>query len=167
MVQEAQVGDADLPNYAVQLIDAYVLEARISRIPGPEGPAATGPLAETAISEPSFTDDRKRLEQVLNGRVSVPYRDGQFMMVIECSILGTFISTEPIDPKAFTGRETIVVLWPYLRASVGELGRMTGLPVPPLPTLDVLSVINARPLDEPTPDPQPRKRRGKAKGPQA
>jgi hypothetical protein len=144
-------GPIDLPHLPVQLVDSYLYEAKVSRSPQSDAEPVTEPTADTAVSEPNYSEDRRQVEQLLSVRLAIPYREGGHLLTIECSVLGTFTSDDPITPDQFTGREALVVLWPYLRAASGELGRMTGLPVPPIPTLDVVNILNAR-TSETAPD---------------
>jgi hypothetical protein len=64
--------------------------------------------------------------------------------VVTCGIEGQFVSEEPLPDDAFERfreREAFVLLWPYIRAAVGEITRMLGVLVPPLPTVDVRSIL--------------------------
>jgi hypothetical protein len=63
---------------------------------------------------------------------------------IDCAIDGTFESEVPLNDDfvaEFINGGAKVILWPYLRAAVGEIARMAEVDAPPLPTLDVLGVL--------------------------
>lgn len=67
---------------------------------------------------------------------------------LRCSVGGVF-RAEPPDAAVmgrFGVREAVVLIYPYLRASVGQIWRISGTQMPPLPTLDtviLLSVLDA------------------------
>lgn len=70
---------------------------------------------------------------------------------IRCVVTGYFSYEGEVDPELlarFQHREAMVLLWPYVRAAVGEIGRMMDIELPPLPTLDVLEVLSG-PAEEP------------------
>lgn len=90
------------------------------------------------------------------------------MADLRCSVAGIFRIDEPdaIYHGRFSSRESVVLIYPYLRASVGQVWRMSGIQVPPMPTLDTLSLLSAidsapgeTPPDVNQPAPRPRKRR--------
>lgn len=132
-----------LPSYDVQLADTYLLEAKLSRGPQIEGESVAGPTAQATISLPQYHDENRRAEQVLSVKLSFPYRNGELVLTVECAVIGVFLSETAITAEEFSPREAMAVLWPYVRATVGELTRMTGLPVPPIPTLDVVRMMTA------------------------
>lgn len=137
----------ELPLYGVQLVDAYLLGSQVSRRSKREGDDE-GPTLEASIGPSQVSDDHKTLDASLGVKVAVPYREAQAYLEIECMLTGRFVSTEERADafwEAFAGREALAVLWPYVRASVGELGRMTGLRVPLLPTLDVKAIAPSSP----------------------
>lgn len=156
----------ELPLYGVQLVDAYLLEGQVSRRAKTEGEDEE-PTLEASPGPSQISDDGKALDASVAVKVAVPYRDGQFRLQIDCSINGRFVSVDPRASMfwdAFAAREALAVLWPYLRAATAELGRMTGLRVPLLPTLDVKAIVPAEQSSSqpkpstPEPDERPRKR---------
>jgi hypothetical protein len=67
-------------------------------------------------------------------------------VTVHCVVIGLFSHGEEVSPsllRRFQHHEAMVLLWPYLRAAVGEIGHMMDLGLPPLPTLDVLKVLQA------------------------
>jgi hypothetical protein len=80
--------------------------------------------------------------------VSVTYRySGTHVVHLFCSVEGDFRSTSKITERRFESfreREAFVLLWPYLRASIGELARMLEIRMPPLPVLDVRRVVGPK-----------------------
>jgi len=150
-----------LPLYGVQLVDTYLLDAQVSRRPKTDEDE-DGPTLEASQGPSLASEDEKTLDASISVKLAVPYRDGEYRLEILCSVTGRFVSTEPKTSTfwdAFAGREALAVLWPYLRASVGELGRMTGLRVPMLPTLDVKAIV---PTPRLTPEPGPDAPKGRA-----
>ncbi len=134
--------DPALPLFSTQLRDAYLFEASIKRREKqPED--ASAPTLNATLDPPRPGSDANSFSQMLRVAIGVPFNEGAALLELSCTYDGVFASsTTPLtqaEIDAMASRTTMVLLWPYLRAGVAELGRMTGIPVPPLPTLDVLS----------------------------
>ena len=133
----------NLPLYGVQLVELDPLDARLLRREKRERDP-DGPTLEASLGGWHADEDQKTVDVIVAVKTLVPYRDGDYYLELDCSVNGRFVSAEarlPVFWDAFAGREALAVLWPYLRAAAGELGRMTGLPVPVLPTLDVGAIV--------------------------
>jgi hypothetical protein len=152
-----------LPLYDVQLRDAYLLDARVERRARTKGDP-DAPALDASVRAISPAADRTALDMGLGAKVLVPYNDEQYIIEIDCTINGRF-SASGAKPEtywdAFANREGIALLWPYVRSTVGEVGRLTGIPIPILPTLDVLAVVG--PTSPPEPKPRARRKRASAK----
>lgn len=158
----------DLPLYGVQLVDAYLLQAQVLRRPRREGDE-DGPTLEATLAGSEISEDAKTFHVSISANVNTPYREGAYFLQIECTMNGRFESPEPKALgfwESFAGREALAMLWPFVRSNAWELGRMTGLPVPMLPTLDVKAIVPPR--GSPAPPPQstakPRPRRPRRAG---
>ena len=129
-----------LPVFGIRLRDAYLHEARVRRVVRRKPRATPTPTLSTTLQEWGLDEARQTLIVIVSADVKVPYRSGEADLHLHAATLGEFASLEPIEVEVadqFAKRDAVVLLFPYLRAFVGELGRMTGLGVPPLPTLDV------------------------------
>lgn len=129
----------DLKTFPIQLIDVFSVHVEADRglAPSEEGPLgnyeielATSPLSEDRHAFSCRLQVTSRLR--LGDQVS-------FSAIV--TIQGNFWSEAEIADglrEAFVARTPIVLLWPYARAYFSDLGRLCGLAVPPLPTLDAL-----------------------------
>jgi preprotein translocase subunit SecB len=148
-----------IPAYPIRLEAAYVLEGRIHRSTV-EDPGSRDWKLDVDLKEVVLARDKTRVRVVLAAVVSVPFRE-RAVLTIECTMLGEF-AADAARPAAelriFGRREAVVVLWPYLRGAIGELGLMTQVPVPPLPTLDVVAFMESKNAAKAT-----RTRRGKTR----
>ena len=66
------------------------------------------------------------------------------ILELSCVYSGVFASSGPLSQDeidSMAERTTTVLLWPYLRAGVAEIARMTGVPIPQIPTLDVAGFL--------------------------
>lgn len=147
MTSKEREQSEDLPAYPVQLADAYLYEARATR-----GEATTGdpdePTLEATVNLPLLADDRRSFNQVVGVKILAPQPRGGWTLEIECSVNGRFQAASELSEKyvqEFGDRESLVLLWPYVRAFASELVRMTQVKVPPLPTLDVSSILGLSP----------------------
>lgn len=130
-------GSVELPIYPFQFVDAYLFEAAVKRVPNvAEGEGDQPTLGLSAVSA-HVQEENRVLVATIGASVAVPFGSGN-RLEITCQTSGHFRSENPIEsatahsflPTAF------VLIYPYLRAHVAELARMTGLAVPPLPTID-------------------------------
>jgi preprotein translocase subunit SecB len=134
----------DLPRFSTQLLDAYLYEANVSRRERkPEDDSQ--PTLNANINAPEPNPDSTSFSQLIGVTVVVPFRDGSAILEIRCTYNGVFGSSSgPMSAdqiKVIAERTTTVLLWPYLRAGVAEIGRMTAVPIPQIPTLDVANFL--------------------------
>lgn len=133
-----------IPQYRIRLAEAYLYEARVRRSARRRPASSAKPTLKTSLAEWSVEDDGHTILVTIDAEVRMPYRGGASDLVLNASTLGQFRSPDAIEEDAaaaFAGSEAVVLLFPYLRAMVGEIGRLTGLGVPPLPTLDVVEFL--------------------------
>ncbi|MDP2350451.1 MAG: hypothetical protein Q8M74_04765 [Chloroflexota bacterium] len=157
----------DLPVFGVQLTDAYLYETEVKRGPRPPD-APEQPSLEIGIRGHIVDDDQRGIRVVLGARVGIPFKDNEALATIDCSVLGVFASSTPIRAdyvETFVQREALVLLYPYLRSVVGELGRLISLPAPPLPTLDVLAMVGSAPAEQEVATARPCRQRRKTGSP--
>jgi preprotein translocase subunit SecB len=136
--------DPRLPQYPVQLVGARLYSAQLAR----RGPIETdpeGPGLDFGVRAHSVREDLRGLSVLVGATVTVRL-NSEIVASIECAIDGTFNSdvllTDDFVTEFINGGAK-VILWPYLRAAVGEVARMAEVDAPPLPTLDVLNVLEA------------------------
>jgi preprotein translocase subunit SecB len=131
--------------YGIQLGGAYLHQARVSRAaPVPEEKRQL--TLDVQIHGIDIDRGGKRFAVVLAAVVAVPFRETA-LLNIECSVAGEFVAekrTRKATLEAFARREAVLLLWPYLRAMLGQLGSLTGIQVPPLPIVNVLAMLAAR-----------------------
>lgn len=138
----------DLPEARqFKLVDAYTYEIQLSR----RGHEAGDPIDRPGLAvgvvgrSPTLTDDRHVV--IISAEVRAPYNDNKAMAMLNCSVAGVFQITDPaLDLDVFTTREAVVLIYPYLRSTVGQIWRLAALTFPPLPVLDLLQTIQV--LDE-------------------
>jgi len=143
--QRAEVEPAVLPAFPFQLADAYLYEATVARVEDPAAKMGDKPTLEIRRASISIQEEDLILVVVIGAKVGIVYRDGH-RLEIDCAAAGHFRSQDPIkepEGREFADHSALVLIYPYLRASVGELGRMTGIEVPVLPTLDVAGTLAA------------------------
>jgi preprotein translocase subunit SecB len=136
MTAPDDAGSVHLPIYPLQFVDAYLFDAAVRRVPNVAGASDEPALHLSAVSAHVQEEDRV-LVATIGASVAVPYGSGN-RLEIACQTSGHFRSEGSIEaatadsflPTAF------VLIYPYLRAHIGELARMTALAVPPLPTID-------------------------------
>jgi preprotein translocase subunit SecB len=146
-----------LRTYSIQLQDAYVYEAGIRRDARPSDlQSARFDPTLRAIVIPA---GGKRLAIALTGVVTFPFSEAG-LLIVECTISGQFVAAsrkKKAELEAFARREAVLLLWPYLRGAIGQLAQLTGIQVPPLPIVDVLEMLRAKPSVDPSTYPrQPR-----------
>jgi preprotein translocase subunit SecB len=64
------------------------------------------------------------------------------LLACDVTVQGVFSSEAAVEPDAFTAfaeYTPLVLLWPFARAYMAELGRMHGVSLPLLPTVDALN----------------------------
>jgi preprotein translocase subunit SecB len=136
----------ELPFSGVQMLDAYMNEVHLERRVWVDGDPLGPTLDVRVISQESVEAAPEVFVVILEGHVVAPFNDGTATAELRCSISGVFraATLDPAVMGRFSAREAVVLIYPYLRASVGQVWRMTGIPMPPLPTLDtemLLSVL--------------------------
>lgn len=161
---------ANIPLSGVQMLDAYVHEMHLERRDRVAGDPP-GLALEVSIAGQTEPDGGSSVFAViLQAHVLAPFNEDRATADLRCSVTGIFRVDDPsaVDQGRFSSREAVVLIYPYLRASVGQVWRMTGITIPPMPTLDtvaLLAAIDAAPTNEPGPpavSPPPTKQRGKA-----
>ncbi len=136
-------GSKEIPSFAFQLADAYLHSCTVKRRDAlPDDPEQ--PTFATSLE----THDREEGDGfIAQLSVAVAFRfRAEASCVIEMSTTGVFLKTgqiEAADEHQFRVADCAVILWPYARALVGELVRMTGLQLPPLPTVDVRQTLQS------------------------
>ena len=108
------------------------------------------PVVESWLQPHSGAANDDGVFTVIAG-VDVTYAVGDQAATIRCGVVGLFRHEAEVAPELlarFQHREAMILLWPYVRAAVGEIGHMMDLGLPPLPTLDVLALIDAAESEE-------------------
>ncbi len=129
--------------YPIQLTDVYLFESVVRR-GDYEEQFKDGPVLDLGVGQPEEWSDPIFTMRLI-GEVHFSFREGAAIH-IKADMLGEFRSPEDIEPaqrKSFGDTQAMILLWPYLRAAVSELSKMTGISVPVLPTLDVVAVTQA------------------------
>jgi hypothetical protein len=133
-----------LPIYGVQLRDAYLLDSRVVRRPQDEKNKLEAPGLEATVRSMGIQSGGRGVDVGIGVTILFPYRSGDYVLELDCTVNGRFESQEErLDSywQAFASREAIALLWPYVRGIASDIGRLTGLPVPILPTLDVMALV--------------------------
>jgi preprotein translocase subunit SecB len=130
-----------VPAFPFQLVDAYLRACQVQR----RDALADDPELPTFVThlETRGREDPPGLDADLTVTVTLRFRP-EASCVITATITGVFVKTgelRDVDEQRFRGADCAVLLWPYARAHVGELARMTGLQLPPLPTIDVRETL--------------------------
>lgn len=153
--------------FDVQLVGVSVYDIRTRRRRRRRADADR-PIVESWLQphEPVAADEG--VFTVLAG-ADVRYAVSDQAVTIHCAVVGLFRHEANVSEQLlarFQHRESLVLLWPYVRAAVGEIGHMMDLGLPPLPTLDVMALIEsaeagaaAQEVNEPA---RPRRRSAKA-----
>ncbi len=137
MTPPEDAGSVELPIYPFQFVDAYLFDAAVKRVPIVAEGAGDQPTLQLSAVSAHVQEADRVLVATIGASVAVPFGSGN-RLEIACQTSGHFRSENPIEaatadsflPTAF------VLIYPYLRAHVSELARMTALAVPPLPTID-------------------------------
>ncbi len=127
--------------YSIQMETAYLYELHVTREPGTGTPE--GPVLEPSVVGHNLSPDGLTLSVLLRAKAGMTFRE-DVAAIIDCTMLGVFRSTQPIDPAAaaeFSIREGLVLLWPYLRATIADIATRLQLAFPLLPTLDVQQLL--------------------------
>ena len=152
--------DPKLPQYPVQLRGARLYLAHLVRRKR-EATDPAGPGLDFSVRTHVVREDRRGLSVLVGATVTIPMQP-EIVASIECAIDGTFESEVPLTEEfvhEFVAGGATVILWPYLRAAVGEVARLAEIDAPPLPTLDVLNLLEADGQSSPGPRTAPGARR--------
>ena len=160
----------NIPLSGVQMLDAYVHEVHLERRDRVDGDPPGLALEVGIAGQTQPGGESSVFAVILQAHVVAPFNEDRATADLRCSVTGVFRIDDPsaVDQGRFSSREAVVLIYPYLRASVGQVWRMSGITVPPMPTLDtvaLLAAIDAMPGIEPSPPSAsvtPRKRRRKA-----
>ena len=142
----ASAGKADVPQFGVELRQAFVYELGVSRRARTE---ADDDKPSLGVGPQAFShdSDKNTLTVLIGGEIRFPFgEDAVAMADVKCSVFGVFSYHGQMDPevlRVFPTREGLIILWPYLRSGIAQIAGMTGLQLPPLPTLDVVALTNA------------------------
>lgn len=136
--------EVQLPAYSTQLRDAYLYEVTLTRRDRIAEDDST-PSLNASLGVPLLAKDSTSFSQLIAANVFVPFNDGKAILEMRCVYNGVFASSGgPLsadDVKTLAERTTTVLLWPYLRAGMSEIARMTGVAIPRIPTLDVAGFL--------------------------
>jgi len=132
--------------FGYQLVASYLFDCTVTRTDEdyPERPTfATGLETQDRDELPGFL-------ALLTVQAEFRIRVGAKCR-IESKTAGVFRRVGDLDPESdskFRQLDCAVILWPYARATVGEIARMTGLDLPPLPTVDVRRTLGTQAKDQ-------------------
>ena len=137
---QSEAPEAQLREYPIQLADAFCVrsssERRARREDDPRQSRLSISLSRTTPPDGAHEfNARIRVEGV------VPIDDNEIAEV-GLTVQGVFRSEQPLSAdalEAFAARTPLVMLWPYARGYFSDLGRMMGVALPPLPTLDAMT----------------------------
>jgi preprotein translocase subunit SecB len=134
-----------VPNFAYQLVDVYLTDSRIERRTAePDDPLQ--PTFETGLASEDGPKDGPEGAFVAHLHVVVKFRfRDEAVITVAATTTGFFTregSLESDLAERFKTIDCAVLLWPYARANIGELGRMTNVGLPPLPTVDVRELLS-------------------------
>lgn len=137
MTARQDAGSVELPIYPFQFADAYLFDAAVSRVPNVAEGEGDQPTLQLSAVSAHVQEDGRVLVATIGASVAVPFGSGN-RLEIACQTSGHFRSEKPIEPAMADSflPTAFVLIYPYLRAHVSELARMTALAVPPLPTID-------------------------------
>lgn len=137
MTAREDTGSVELPIYPFQFADAYLFDAAVKRVPNFAEAEGDQPTLELSAVSAHVQEESRVLVATIGASVSVPFGSGN-RLEIACQTSGHFRSENPIEPAIADSflPTAFVLIYPYLRANVSELARMTALSVPPLPTID-------------------------------
>lgn len=137
MTAREDAGSVELPIYPFQFADAYLFDAAVKRVPNVAEGEGDQPTLQLSAVSAHVQEDSRVLVATIGASVAVPFGSGN-RLEIACQTSGHFRSERPIEPDVADSflPTAFVLIYPYLRAHVSELARMTALAVPPLPTID-------------------------------
>jgi preprotein translocase subunit SecB len=127
----------DLTPFPYQLRDSYLHSCKLERRAALDGDPER-PHFQTSFAM-EIVDDQPGFVAYLTVSALFIFRPGATCEVTVCTT-GVFRQSEGLSPEdegQFMRDDCAVLLWPYARANLGEVVRMAGIPLPPLPTVDV------------------------------
>lgn len=136
--QEATPEEPQL--YPIQLVDVYCLSSEAERSdPEPDAEGAEGPQSSLAVESLHSGLSEDGLSFGARLKVDTVFRlpDGP-QVKARVTVQGYFVSETRIDQALYDGfveQTPLVLLWPYARAYLSQLGALLAVPMPPLPTL--------------------------------
>jgi hypothetical protein len=139
--------------FDIQLAGATVHEIRTSRRRR-KRTDSDKPIIESWLQPHLPPGAEEGLFTVLAGADVTHAAGPRQMATVRCSVMGYFSYNGPVSDEMMTRFqhvESMVLLWPYLRAAVAEIARMMDSDLPPLPTLDVLKELQREPGKEQVP----------------
>ncbi|HVA85949.1 MAG TPA: protein-export chaperone SecB [Candidatus Saccharimonadales bacterium] len=135
--------ESSLPRFAIQLIDAYLYDGQVRRSPLRDWAGEPPGSLTVKIEERSVNEERSQVQVQIRVEVVFEFREGA-VVDIEAAVRGVFALGSGVDNdflEAFTKREALVLLWPYLRSTIADIAGLTQTSVAPLPTLDVAQLM--------------------------
>jgi preprotein translocase subunit SecB len=133
---------APVPVFPYQLADVYLHSAEVARRTSTEVDQEQ-PTFATSLETSERDDGIQGFLASLSVRVEFKFRP-EAVCAVSVLTTGLFVQVATLgadDDQRFRREDCAVLLWPYARANVAELVRMTGLTLPPLPTIDVRTVL--------------------------
>jgi preprotein translocase subunit SecB len=133
---------AELPLAPIQLTDAYVYDASLTRRDiQPDVDVDLPKLGVLLKLVQQVAEDQVAI--VLEAQVEGSFNDGRAVATLVVSTAGTFriVDAAAVDLPSFVRREAVLLTYPYLRSHVGQIWRLAAIPMPPLPTLDTWQTI--------------------------
>lgn len=124
--------------FSIQLVEAYVHEMKVARRALDKDESAE-PTVRLGTPSAAMQEDMLGFSVRWTANVTFPLSP-ELVVDLSCTVTGEFISENAVSDElydSFQNRESFILLWPYLRAYVGEIGRMVAVELPPLPTVDV------------------------------
>lgn len=136
--------------YPIKLNDVFCVQATAERRVKKEGDPSELKL-EATLSRSSLSKDELSFGTRLHIQGLVPYgNDG--LAAIDLTVHGSFVSVAKItqdDLTRFGEATPLVMLWPYARGYFADLGRMMGVSLKLLPTLNAAAPIENSEAKEP------------------
>ena len=134
---------AQLPASPAQLVDSYVYDITLRRRDIVVGDSGKFPALNVRVREVS-SPGKDLVAVILEAQAEGVYNDDKAVAELTLSIAAVFriLDPESVDIGVFPFREAILMAYPYLRSSVGQVWRLSALQFPPLPTLDTLGSID-------------------------
>jgi preprotein translocase subunit SecB len=133
--------DAAPTLYPIQLAEVHCATIRADHRPKPDDSEHLQTAVQIALTE---LDAAARAFRVrLDVQIGVPAVGEGEIADLQVVVQGTFTAESEISAELYaryTAFTPVALLWPYARAYLSQLGSMVGLAIPPLPSLDVVSL---------------------------